>query len=382
MKSRTFRLLVVALGIGSMAGWAAAQDADSPASNDTGGYASRNDAGESEATPAPARIHRAMSSPADRSEEGEAPRGHSQRHAPFSDDSGFRSRHVQPGPDPDLAQEEMTRLSNERHRTLGRGARSDEVHHVDTEMDRLDDSIGMQHASSAERTMRKAGNDASDDAPMRKTWRRDGQRPAPHHKTAPVSEDPAGDEEQVSAHSDPRHAYRPHATKNQDGDEASHSAHHPVASDENDETPHASRQRATAEDGDEKPAAAPAQELLGVERQLTLMRRKGAPAADIEALESRASKLRLGWHDSLAKRQPDAAPRSASGRFAREETPSEPAPPAFWHRGDRAPTDSHETSSDDSAYHRSRRAQSAPSDEEGAEEPAHEHGDYSRSRNM
>lgn len=350
MRSSTFRLLVMALGIGGIAQLAWAQEIDSQAMDEPGAYANAGFP-ETAGEPEPSRIHRGMASPAE-PRARKAPR-RSSRQAPFDDDSGFRGRHTNAGPDPDLAREEMTRRSDDRQRSVRRGEHPDEVRHIDSEMDNLDRSIGMQPGSAASLTVRNAAPESLREAPMRQSWKRTGATRQRKHKMAPFSDDPSGDQEQASGHRDPRHAYRPRPAADGESEEPAEprTKARLTELDSPEEQP-ASRQERPARSrsaprSSRRPAAAaeepadsassaqsPAVELLGIQKKLTLMRRKNASTAEMEALEARASQLRSGWHKNV-QAELGAPARPAGQPEAAPEEPSEPSEAPFWNRGSR-----------------------------------------------
>ncbi len=363
MRSSTFRLLVMALGIGGIAQLAWAQEIDSQAMDEPGAYEDAGfpeQAGESE----PVRIQRGFASPAEPSTR-KAPR-RSRRQAPFDDDSGFRGRHTNPGPDPDLARREMTRRSGDRQRAVRRDEHPDEIRSIDAEMDNLDRSIGMQPTSAAGLTVRNAAPGSQREAPMRQSWKRSGVTRQRKHKLAPFSDDPSGDQEQASSHRDPRHAYRPRPTADGEGEErpaADTNAGSPEMDSGEEKPARASRQERPArtlvaprtsrrpaaaadESGDSAGAAPPpAVELLTLQKKLTLMRRKNASTAEMEALESRAAQLRSGWHKSVQAEFGAPARPSRQAEAAPEE-PSEPSEAPFWNR-DTRPSASESTARSD-----------------------------------
>ncbi|MBI4865857.1 MAG: hypothetical protein HY816_02785 [Candidatus Wallbacteria bacterium] len=351
MRSSTFRLLVMALGIGGIAQLAWAQEIDSQAMDEPGAYADASfpeQGGESE----PVRIHRGMASPAEPSARKAPRRG--RRQAAFDDDSGFRGRHTNAGPDPDLAREEMTRRSGDRQRAVRRSEQPDEVRHIDSEMDNLDRSIGMQPTSAAGLTVRNAAPESQREAPMRQSWKRTGATRQRKHKMAPFSDDPSGDQEQASSHRDPRHAYRPRPTADGESEERPEprakarqteidsSEEQPASREERPArsrfAPRPSRRSAAAaeEPADSASSApSPAVELLSLQKKLTLMRRKNASTADMEALESRAAQLRSGWHKNVQAELGAPAARPSRQAEAAPEEPSEPSGAPFWNRDSR-----------------------------------------------
>ncbi|MBI4871142.1 MAG: hypothetical protein HY814_06205 [Candidatus Riflebacteria bacterium] len=333
MNARTLALL--ALGFGGLAAAAAAQDYGRSETVE-GGYRSSirqtHDVGGSvgdewgEPDPVSSRS-RASRSSGSRHEffEDEDPAyslrtEHVRRQPRYDDESEQRGLRGKVGPDPELARSETARLSAARRQALARGEIGDEVRRVEDEMERLEHRATEDRP--APRMTKRAPVEEPEDAPMRS--RRSPSARTSTRKMAPFSDDPDGEKERSSAGFDPRHAVRETSRGEPEGPARSRSA----------------RQRPNAGDDELRSEAAPAasntRNLLVLERQLSSMRRRGAPSEEMEPLETQAKEMRAKWKSANVRETGESPAvssrfRRSPSRQASRETPRidlEPEGPA------------------------------------------------------
>lgn len=342
MRSRTIRLLTFALGIGSLAGAGFAQEADASAAEETvarsargRGYSGQTGYGgsvESEFAERPAgrragRLQRSRAMDDSFGAQAEP----STRTAPFDDSSAHRSRRTPSGPDAELGETEVMRLSGDRRRAAGRGEPNADIRRIDAEIDKIDEHVRQSRPVGKGKIAQRSNHDA-DDAPMRASWR--GAGPGKKLR-APFSDDPDGEAERGSASTDPRHAARPVARKAMETDEEASPA------------PRKTRTHEAAHGRAESAVAAPPvrestthKELMAMERQMMLLRRKGAPSEEIDGVQSRAAKLRASWRQSIGGQASGATAASerdeAAATYRRTAGETEPDRTPFWRRDDGA----------------------------------------------
>lgn len=219
------------------------------------------------------------------------------RQARYDDESEQRGLRGKVGPDPELARSEMARLSSTRRQALARGELGDEVRRVEDEMERLEHRAVEDR--QAPRVTRRAPVEEPADAPMRS--RRSPSARTSTRKLAPFSDDPDGEKERSSSGFDPRHKVRQTARSEEAAPSRSR----------------VTRQRAsTGADelrAEPAPAVSSTSQLLTLERKLSSMRRRGAPADELEPLETQARGMRAQWKTATV---PETAGSSAtSSRF-------------------------------------------------------------------